>query len=297
MTSDAPALTVTDRTLPGPHGPLPVRIYEPADRPVRETGLVWVHGGGFAFGELDMPEADWVSRSLAEAGIVVVSVDYQLAGTGFAAAWGEELRDGVLYPVASEEVSAAYEWAQGAVDLGVPADGWSLGGASAGANLSAGAALRQRDQGRPQPRSLVLAYPLVHTELPPHRPELAAKVAALPPEARFQPDIVAAINLNYVGDPEAVVSSYAFPGGQDLQGLPPTFILNSDSDDLRSSGELFAAELAAAGVDLLVMREDGTRHGHLNEPDDPAASRSIARILSWLTATALLGSRHEQTHG
>jgi hypothetical protein len=52
-----------------------VRVY-PADvanaRPT--AGLVWAHGGGFAAGDLDMPEADWVARAFAARGATVVSI-------------------------------------------------------------------------------------------------------------------------------------------------------------------------------------------------------------------------------
>jgi acetyl esterase len=289
------SLEVTDREIDGPHGPLRVRTYRQLDNEPL-AGFVWVHGGAFAFGDLDMPEADWVARQIAASGIPVVSVDYQLAGTtGFAGLGGDveiEHREGVLFPVASEEVSAAFEWAATSGEFGVPEGHWSLGGASAGANLSAGASLRLRDEGRPQPRSIVLAYPLVHAELPPHRPELAGKVAALPgPD--FPPEAVLAINVNYVGDPAVLASPYAFAGTQDLHGLPPVFILNSDADSLRSSGELFASELAAAGVDLLLIREDDTRHGHLNDPGSPGATRSIERIVAWLIPNPLVGTAHE----
>jgi hypothetical protein len=40
--------------------------------------------------------------------------------------------------------------------------------------------------------------------------------------------------------------------------------------------------LAAAGADIVVIREVGVRHGHLNEPGDPEAARSIDRIADWL---------------
>ncbi|WP_210480167.1 alpha/beta hydrolase [Naasia sp. SYSU D00948] len=287
------ALEVHDREIEGPHGPLRVRTYRQLDNPPL-AGFVWVHGGAFAFGDLDMPEADWVARQIAASGIPVVSVDYQLAPTtGLAPHLDVGPREGVQFPVASEEVSAAFEWAATSADLGVPEGHWSLGGASAGANLSAGASLRLRDEGRVQPRSIVLAYPLVHAELPPHRPELAAKIEALPQEARFEPESVLAININYVGEPAVLASPYAFAGTQDLHGLPPVFILNSDADSLRSSGELFASELAAAGVDLLLIREDDTRHGHLDEPGTPGATRSIERIVAWLIPNPLVGTAHE----
>jgi acetyl esterase len=281
----AAGTTAQDHVIDGPHGALRVRVYGPADRPP-VAGLVWVHGGGFAYGDIDMPEAHWVASSLATEGVVVVSVDYQLAppiedspddaGT-------ERTGPGVRFPVASEEVTAAFRWAVvHAAELGVVPERWSLGGGSAGANLSAGAALRLRDEGGSQPSSLVLVYPVLHRELPPQRAELEAKVATLPPEEAFTAGETRAMNLNYVGDETLLDSPYAFPGGHDLEGLPPTFILNSETDSLRSSGELFASELAAAGVDVFVMKEKGTRHGHLNEPDNPLARRSLDRIRAWL---------------
>ena len=295
------SVVVGDRVLAGPHGDLRVRVYEPAPDAGRVAGLVWAHGGAFMHGDLDMPEADWVARSLAGAGVVVVSVDYQLAPAF-------DYRDpvvpgtpgGARFPVASEEVTFAWGWARDA-GLGVGPERWSLGGASAGGNLAAGAALRLRDARGPQPRSVVLAYPVAHYELPAASPELAAKIAALPPDRDFPPEAMRAMGANYLGagdlgDSDLPISPYAHPGGQDLRGLPPTFVLTSDHDALRSSGEAYGAELAAAGVDVLLVREDSTYHGHLNEPGTAGAARSITRLAAWLTVDGLVGTPHEAPH-
>ena len=67
---------------------------------------------------------------------------------------------------------------------------------------------------------------------------------------------------------------------------------NSEFDSLRSSGEAYAGELAASGVDVAVLREIGTHHGHLNQPDTPAAIRSIERVAAWLAPSPLVGSQH-----
>jgi acetyl esterase/lipase len=290
------SIAVADRVLDGPHGDLRVRVYEPAADVVRVSGLVWAHGGAFMHGDLDMPEADWVARRLADVGVVVVSVEYRLAPE-------LDYRDpddpaapgGVRFPVASEEVTFAYGWARDA-GLGVGPERWSLGGASAGGNLAAGASLRLRDAGGSQPRSMVLAYPVAHYELPAPSAELAAKIAALPPDRDFPPEAMRAMGTNYLGSSDVPISPYAHPGGQDLRGLPPTFVLTSDHDALRSSGEAYCAELAAAGVDVLLVREDSTYHGHLNEPDTAGAARSIARIATWLTVDGLVGTPHEAPH-
>ncbi|GAB3168379.1 alpha/beta hydrolase fold domain-containing protein [Myceligenerans halotolerans] len=295
---------IADRVLDGPHGDLRVRVYTPTTAPA--AGLVWAHGGAFMHGDLDMPEADWVSRRLADAGVVVVSVDYRLAPLlDYRATGVRPGGPGVRFPVPSEEVAFAFVWAAGATGPApeLTARRWSLGGASAGGDLAAGASLRLRDGAVPLgvlgdvvvplPRSVVLAYPVTHQELPAYRPELAAKVAALPAEKDFPPAAMRAMNANYLGHDGPADSPYAFPGGQDLRGLPPTFVVTSDHDALRAGGEAYASELAAAGVDVALVREDGTTHGHLNRPDEPGAARSIARIAAWLTTDALIGAAHE----
>ena len=274
------SITIENRWIDGPHGTIPVRVYTPGGD--ARAGLVWAHGGAFFGGDIDMPESDWVARQLAERDIAVVTVDYRLApimdwttGEQAPAQPGERFH----YPVASEELTAAFSWAA-ASDIRVP--GWAIGGASAGGNLTAGATLRLRDNSLPLPRAVLLVYPVLHSELPPMSAELQAKVAALPDPDAVGADAIRRMNLNYVGKPAALNEQYAFPGGHDLSGLPPTLILNSDVDPLRASGQQYGAELAAAGVDLLMIREVGAGHGHLDEPHNPAASRSISRMASWL---------------
>jgi acetyl esterase len=281
------SLTTEDRQIDGPHGPIPVRVHTPPGR--AGAGLVWAHGGAFFGGDLDMPESDWVARQLAGRGITVVTVGYRLAPimdwtTGRQAPVQPAER--VRYPVASEEVATVFTWAATS-DIGVP--GWALGGASAGGNLAAGATLRLRDSGGPLPRGVLLVYPVLHAALPPMTAELAAKVATLPDPDLVGAEAIRRMNLNYVWEPTDLNEPYAFPGGHDLTGLPPTFILNADIDPLRASGQQYGAELAAAGADLLMIREDGTRHGHLNEPENPAAVRSLDRIATWLLSPALTG--------
>lgn len=270
---------IVDERVAGPHGPVPVRSYPAADGAAGAPapGLVWLHGGGFVHGDLDMPEADWVARQFAARGIGVVSVDYRLVGGA----------DGVHFPVPSDDVLAAYAWTlENADRLGLDPANIALGGASAGGALAAAAALRLRDAAGPTPSRVLLAYPTVHAALPEPSAELAEKIARLAAEGLFNPARVGEMNLAYVGDAGELANPYAFPGGHDLAGLPPTLIINSDLDSLRSSGEAYAAELRAAGVDIHCLREDGTRHGHLNKPDLPGAQKSLERMAAWLLAAS-----------
>lgn len=276
----SPGLETVESSFDGPHGPVPIRIYRVAGSEPR-TGLLWIHGGAFMFGDLDMPESHWVAQQLATDERVVITADYRLAPIPESLAEHVPPRPGFHFPVASEELTALFESLVGS-DIVAATTRWIIGGASAGGNLSAGAAMRLRDQDGIRANGLLLLYPLLHAELPPFRPELAQKISQLPEASRVDASSVADLSLHYVGDAGALVNSYAFPGGHNLEGLPSTFILNSDSDGLRSSGEAFGSELAAAGVDVKVVREPKTFHGHINGPDNVGAAQSIERIHRWL---------------
>ena len=71
---------IDDRTIPGPAGEIPIRIYTPAG--VSGQGalgvVVFFHGGGWALGSVAMYEI--LTTALANAaGAIVVSVEYRLA--------------------------------------------------------------------------------------------------------------------------------------------------------------------------------------------------------------------------
>lgn len=278
------AHTTEDRTVEGPHGPLDMRLYAP-DGPTG-VGLVWAHGGGFAGGDLDMPEAHWVSGRLADRGVAVVSVDYALAPVpeGWTMPPAGTTRERVRYPIASEEVGFAFAWA---VASGLADGPWALGGASAGGNLAAGAALRLVHTRGPVPALVVLAYPTLHAMQADPDAELRALLDADPDADRFGPDVVSRMYENYLGGSLTTADAYAVPGiatAAQLAGFPPVLMINGEADELRMSGEAFARQLSAAGVSVEAVTERGTQHGHLNRPDEAAASASIGRIATRLSA-------------
>jgi acetyl esterase/lipase len=265
--------TVTDEVVPGPHGPVPVRVYQPVEPGDARPLLVWCHGGGFVGGDLDMPEADAAAREVSSrANAVVVSVDYRLA------------THGVHFPVPHDDVVSAHRWAVSeASRLGASADRVTLGGASAGANLAAGACLRLRDEGDP-PAALLLLYPAVHAELPTPSAELAEKLKVLSPMAAFDSPVFTPVMENYLGAPLSEAGGYAVPALCDLAGLPPTLVINCEYDGLRSSGEVFTASLEAAGVLVKQLLAPDVLHGHINSPWLPQAQQSYADMADWVGA-------------
>lgn len=273
---EPPAVHARSESVPGPHGPVPVRIYTPsAQVPASAPGLVWLHGGGFIGGDLDMREGDWTAREVcAAAGAVVVSVDYRLAVGG------------VCYPVPHDDTVAAVAWVRDrAADLGIDPARITIGGASAGGNLTAGAALKLRDRDGWVPAVLALVYPALHARFPSPSASLAVALAELPPLFHEPPQQTNPLSENYLGGPLSSADGYAFPARAVLDGLCPTLVLNAEYDRLRASGETFTAALALAGVDIRQVMIPGVLHGFLNLPAEVAPVRHcldlIAGTVAW----------------
>ena len=255
--TDAPApppAEVRETEAPGPHGPVRVRIYCPSEEGTDRPAFVWLHGGAFRMGDLDMPEGDWTARQIcARAGAVVVSVDYRLCVGG------------VTYPVPHDDTVAAIRWVRdNAADLGIDPARISVGGASAGGNLATGAVLRLRDDDGWVPAALLLAYTTLHAVVPPPSPSLAPLLEDIPRLLRFLPEDRRSITENYLGGAASLADGYAMPANAVLEDLCPVVLLNSEYDDLRASAEVFAGQLAVAGVDVRQVLVRGMLHGFLN---------------------------------
>lgn len=282
-------LMIEDRDLPGPHGRVPVRIYTPeglvpdGGRPV----LLWIHGGSFMHGDLDMPEAHDVARGVAgRADAVVVSVFYRLVDEP--ATWADakpaanpEGETGVHAPASLDDVMAALHWTvEHARELGGDPARICVGGASAGGNLAAAATLRATHEGIAIACSLPI-YPALHGELPEPAEDEAAALADVPLPLRFSPEVYREMSENYLGRPLAEATAYDFPalaGREQLAGLPPTYLEISEFDDLRISGARYAEQLQAAGADVELVLRHGVPHGHLNRRGLAAAHETMDAI-------------------
>ncbi|MFI1285650.1 alpha/beta hydrolase fold domain-containing protein [Streptomyces sp. NPDC020858] len=141
-------MEVEDRTVAA--GPdVPVRIYRPHGA---RGAVVWLHGGGGVFGDLDT-EHPWAARVADLSGAVVISVGYRLA---------PEHR----FPAALDDAYAVLTWAaEHAAGLGIDPARIAVGGHSAGANLAAAAALRARDERGPAICFQLLNQPGLDDEL------------------------------------------------------------------------------------------------------------------------------------
>jgi acetyl esterase/lipase len=237
-------IVVADRTIPGPAGDIPVRVYQPAQAgPGPRPLILNFHGGGFVFGDLRM--SDWLGGNVAgSVGAVVVSVDYRLAPRH-------------KFPAAVDDSYAALVWAaQNASELGA---GGPIGvmGESAGGNLSAVMCLLARDRGGPAISHQTLLYPA--TDLT-RRPDPALSSPFL-----SGPEMIAYRDF-YLGDADPRDSRISPLLAQDHSRLPPALIQVGEHDPLREDGVSYANALRAAGVPVRLTEYVGMPHGYLNFP-------------------------------
>jgi acetyl esterase len=233
---------VGDRTVPGPDGSLPVRIYRPEGAP--RGAIVYFHGGGWVIGNIEVVDAP--CRALAAAtGCVVVSAQYRLAPES-------------AYPAAVEDCYAVTRWvAEHLADLGTEPAGLVVAGDSAGGNLAAVVALMARDRQGPEIAFQALVYPA--TDLA----EMATESYRENGEGYLlTADSMRWFRDHYVPDEARRSEPYCSPArAEDLSGLPPAFVATMEFDPLRDDGEAYAERLREAGVPVTVARYDGQVHG------------------------------------
>ncbi len=244
-TDPEPVARVENRSVPGPDGPVPVRIYWPQTAPPAPLpALVYFHGGGWVICDLDTH--DPTCRAITNnVGCVVVSVDYRLAPEH-------------KFPAAAEDAYTATLWAAGnATDLGVDATRIAVGGDSAGGNLTAAVALMARDRHAPELVFQLMVYPvtdIVAMDTPSHRDNGEGYFLTTAAMEWYR--------RQYLTDLSEASHPYASPlHADDLSGLPPALVITAELDPLRDEGEAYASRLRASGVSAVASRYDGVFHG------------------------------------
>jgi acetyl esterase len=240
-----PVAEVWDDTIAGPAGDIPLRFYRPdGDRlPI----LVYGHGGGFVFCDLD--SHDELCRNIANRiPAIVISVDYRLAPEN-------------PWPAAAEDFYAAAHWAvDNAEILGGDAQRVVVGGDSAGGNLAAVSALMARDRGGPALAGQFLIYPVIAADFDNESYRLFGKGFYNPkPAMQWYWDQYVPV----LGDRD---HPYASPLRATLAGLPPAIVVVAGHDPLRDEGLAYADALKAAGVNTVRCLFQGGIHGFLTMP-------------------------------
>lgn len=265
-----PVTSVTDRTIPGPAGEIPVRVYRPERAPERPPTLVFCHGGGFVLGSLD--SYDGVCRALtAHTGAVVVSVDYRLAPEA-------------QFPEPVKDAYAATEFvAENATLFGGDPDRVAIAGDSAGANLATVITLLARERDGPDLAHQVLVYPGTNHgfDTDSYRENRRGYFLSKAEMEWFWE--------LYLPDEIHGMNPCASPlRSRDLSGLPPATMITAEFDPLRDDGIAYADRLSDAGVDVSHHHFNGAMHGFLNmlaDPELPQARDALDAVATDLEAT------------
>jgi acetyl esterase len=262
-----PVARVVDRTVPGAAGDINVRIYWPTESSDPLPIIVFAHGGGFVFCDLD--SHDDLCRAMTNGvGAIVVSVDYRLAPES-------------PWPAAVDDVYAIVDWAAGQADeLGADPARMVVAGDSAGGNLATVAALLARERGCPEIAGQLLVYPAIAADFGTESYRRFGDGYYNTSSAmawywdQYVPD---------VGDRDHPTAS---PLQADLAGVAPAVVITAGFDPLCSEGEAYAKNLAEASVTTIYRNYAGAIHGFMTMPGLSICRQ--AREQAWADVSALL---------
>jgi acetyl esterase len=250
VTQPAPPAIAETRDLQasGPHGPIPLRLYQPqtaAQRKAPPPVLVYYHGGGWVIGDLDTH--DTLCRELANgAGCAVVAVDYRL---------GPEHR----FPAAVDDCIAATRWVRDhAAELDVDASRLAVGGDSAGGNLATVVAIALRDAGDLPLRFQLLIYPATDQRRgwPSHSSNGQGYMLTA--------DSITYYHDHYIPDNAMDLDWRASPLlHPDLSKLPPALVLTAGYDPLRDEALQYSHKLTQAGNRATHINFERQIHGFI----------------------------------
>ncbi|BBZ69487.1 alpha/beta hydrolase [Mycobacterium paraseoulense] len=251
-----------ERSIPGPAGSIPVRIYHPHGEPQDDrAAIVFCHGGGFVLCDID--SHDGFCRALSRGTrAVVVSVDYRLAPEHPA-------------PAAALDAFAAFRWVvDHASELGIDPARTAIAGDSAGGNLAAVTAIRCRESAVAGPAAQLLVYPVIDPSFDTDSYRRCATGFFL---------TAAAMQWywrQYLGTGTACAeTALVAPARVDSHAdLPPAVIVTAGLDPLHSEGCDYARRLRDAGVPVVHRDFPGLFHGFLTIPSFPPAASALDLI-------------------
>lgn len=240
-------------------------------RPSGDEGLgllVFLHGGGWVFGDLD--SHDNVCRSLANgSGCAVLAVDYRLSPE-------------TKFPGALDDAANALRWAhRHAVELGCDPDRLAIGGDSAGGNLAAIVA-----HASPVPlRFQLLVYPVTDATMSSasYRDNGEGYFLTVAGMRWFIDHYLDGTGADR-RDPRI---SPLFASDDALRKGPPAMVITAEFDPLRDEGDLYAARLAEVGVPTNHVRFGGMFHGFFSMADFIDGAKAALAAASAALAAAV----------
>lgn len=267
---DTSGMTISDHNIPGAADDpdVRVRVYRPANASGPRAGLLYLHGGGFVFGNLESEHASClaISRNL---GIVVVSVDYRLSPE-------------TAFPGPLEDCYAALCWTHAQREsLGIDARRIGVMGQSAGGCLAAATALATRERGGP-----VLCYQFLSIPVLDDRLDTASMIdftdTPIWRRSNAEQSWDYYLGSNYQRGADNVPALAAPAREQNLAGLPPACVTAMEFDPLRDEALIYAQRLLSAGVSTEIHCYPGTFHGSSMVVDAALSKHGVTNMFTAL---------------
>ena len=247
------------------HGAVPV----PAEWVSQEDGhdrrhvVLYCHGGGYTCGQLGYARV-LASKLALASGCDVLSFEYRLAPEH-------------PYPAAQQDALSVWDYI---AYMGYGARDVLLAGDSAGGNLALELALKLKEQGRRQPRALILMSPWTN---------MTASGPSYTERADIDPmltmEYIESVRAAYCGERTDFDNPCFSPLLADLRGLPPTLIQVGTNEILYSDSELLYEAMQRQGVFSTLEVYDECWHVFQQMPTRHAAQamdsvgRFIQRVL------------------
>ena len=250
---------ITDDIVKAPDRDIPVRVFYPGKNGAYPV-LVFFHGGGWVTGSLESYEKVCIHMA-NQTKSIIVSVGYRLAPEH-------------KFPAAPEDCYFVTQYlAENRKKFGIPKDGLTLIGDSAGGNLAAVVSLMSRDRGGFIPHRQILIYPSVAGTRDPR---------AFPSFYENGDDYVLTkkriadyMDL-YENNRRDLENPYLAPLlARNLSHQPHTLIVTAELDPLRDEGEAYGRRLREAGNRVEIHRFPDVIHGFLSTGIFPSAVKNL----------------------
>ena len=216
--------------IPTAHGSIPALLLSLRTATDNATGVLWLHGGGYAVGMKEMVHMSRAMGLVKQFGAVVLAPGYRLSLQA-------------PYPAATEDCYAALLYLkEHAAALGVRSDQIMVGGESAGGGLCAAVCIRARDTGEVNVAFQMPLYPMLDDRDTETSRENHGRVWNTRRNHL-------AWRLYLRGTDRAQLSPYAAPARlTDFSGLPPAYSFVADEEPFYAETVRYFDRLRAAGV-------------------------------------------------
>ena len=231
---------VENTTVPGPAGPIPVRIYTPSGSgpfPV----IFYIHGGGWVIATMDTYDSS--PRAMVNlTNAMVVSVEYRKAPEH-------------KFPAAHEDCYAALQYVmKNAAKMKGDPRRVAVMGESAGGNMATAVCMMARDRKGKMPLYEVLVYPVTNNDF--HTPSYRKNASAKP----LNKAMMEWFFRNTVKNASDGNNPYLAVLKGNVRGLPPATVITDEIDPLMSEGKAYADKLQKAGIAVRYTNYEGVAH-------------------------------------